>query len=97
MIPGKPYLGTIYGQDDIHWMTPEQFVQYVASRGEPFLFSSVLEVHVGTEAHFFDGTRGVVARLSTREEFLAWEQRLFPGERSILVPEDKYFIEVKVD
>ena len=99
---GKPYLGTIahigmYGQSGIHGMTPEQFVSFVSSRGEPFLFSSVLPVYVGTEVHFFDGTRGIVSRLSTREEFLMWEQRLFPGTNTILVPEDKYFVEVSVD
>jgi hypothetical protein len=99
---GKPYLGTIahigmHGQDGIHGMMPEQFCNLVSSCGEPFLFSSVLPVCVGTEAHFFDGTRGVVSRLSTREEFLTWEQRLFPGCKTILGPEDRYFVEVRVD
>ena len=99
---GKPYLGAtahigMHGQGGIHGLTPEQFVDFISSRGEPFIFSSVLPVFVGTPAHFFDGTKGIVSRLSTREEFLSWEQRLFPGEKTILLSEDKYFVEVRVD
>lgn len=101
---GKPYLGTVAKiglglphRSSVHGLEPEQFVAFVASKGEPFLFSSTLEVPMGTEAYFFDGTRGVVVRLSTREEFLVWEQRLFPGVKTILFPEDKYFVEVRVD
>lgn len=101
-IPGKPYLGAtahigMRGQGGIHGFTPEEFVVLLSTRGEPFLFSSVLPVHVGTPAMFFDGTQGIVTRLSTREEFLAWEQRLFPGVKTILVSQDEYFVEVKVD
>lgn len=100
--PGKPYLGAtahigMRGQGGIHGLTPEQFLALLTSRGEPFLFSSTIPVHVGTPAVFFEGTRGIVSRLSTREEFLAWEQRLFPGVKTILVREDQYFVEVTVD
>ena len=100
--PGKPYLGAtahigMHGQNGIHGLTPEEFVAFLSTREEPFLFSSTIPVHVGTPAVFFDGTRGIVTRLSTREEFLAWEQRLFPGCKTILVPADEYFVEVRVD
>ena len=100
--PGKPYLGAtahigMRGQGGIHGLTPEEFVAFLSTRVEPFLFSSVIPVHIGTPAVFFDGTRGVVTRLSTRKEFLAWEQRLFPGVKTILVPADEYFVEVRVD
>ena len=100
--PGKPYLGAtahigMRGQCGIHGFTPEEFLSLVVSRGEPFLFSSVLPVSVGTPAFFFEGTNGIVSRLSSREEFLAWEQRLFPGVKTILVSEDRYFVEVSVD
>lgn len=100
--PGKPYLGIGYSlglinRGTVHGMLREQFIQHISSRGEPFLFSSTIPVPIGIPAFFFEGTRGSVVRLSTREEFLTWEQRLFPGCRTILVPEDKDFIEVRVD
>lgn len=101
MIPGKPYLGiaaTILTEhDNVHGIPREAFLTLVMSRGEPLLFSSVIPITLGTEALFFEGTRGSVVRLSTREEFLAWEQRLFPGCKTILTPHDRYFVEVKVD
>lgn len=101
-VKGKPYLGAtahigMRGQGGIHGLTPEEFIGLLASRGEPFLFSSVVPVYVGTPANFFDGTQGIVTRLATREEFLAWEQRLFPGCQTILVDSDRYFVEVRVD
>lgn len=101
---GKPYLGSgfdIYGEVNmgglIHGLTREEFLALVVIRGEPLLFSSIMEVPIGMSANFFDGTRGIVARYSTRDEFLAWEQRLFPGCNTVLVPQDRFFVEVRVD
>lgn len=96
-IPGKPYVGIEMNRGLIHGLTREDFLALVVSRGEPLLFSSTMEIPLGLSASFFDGTRGTVTRLSTREEFLAWEQRLFPGCKTILVPADRYFVEVLVD
>jgi hypothetical protein len=101
---GKPYLGSdpdMHGKLEmngfIHGLTRERFLALVLSRGEPLLFSSTMEVPLGMSASFFDGTRGIVTRYATRDEFLAWEQRLFPGCKTMLVPQDRFFVEVRVD
>lgn len=81
----------------IHGLTPEEFLALLTQKGEPLLFSSTMEVPVGTIATFFNGVKGVVVRRVTIDDFLAWEQRLFPGCQTMLVPQDRCFVEVRVD
>ncbi len=99
---GKPYMGVRLDLQInaglIHGLTRDEFIALLTMRGEPFLFScGGFNVPVGVGATFFDGTQATVVRAVTRQEFLNWEQRLFPGCKTMLVEADEYFVEVRPD
>lgn len=88
-----------HGMDfTVHGINAMALLGEITRRGEPVLFSAKYPTDIGEEIIFNRiKARGRIMRLISREEFEAWEGRLFPGKASAVGPEDLYFFEVSVD
>ena len=81
-----------------HGYSAMEVLRRAQKSGEPLLFSAKYPIQVGDSITFNRlNVSGAVVRLVDRDEFLAWEQRMFPGSPSVIREDDRWFIEVAVD
>lgn len=83
--------------DKIHDCSAREVLNRLHEHGERLLFAAKYPIEIGEEIIFKGLGKGAVIRLVDREEFLAWEGRVFPGRTSAVMAEDLYFFEVHCD
>ncbi len=79
-----------------HNVSPSEFLDRVIGQQEPLYFASKYPVKIG-ERVFVQSNPGAISNFITREDFISWEKRIFPGKDSMLDKSDIFFFEVKVD
>src|SRR5580692_3460801 len=74
--------------DQVHGISAIDILNRLRDHGERILFAAKYPVKIGEEIIFNELGKGAVVRIVGREEFLAWEQRVFPGRESAVTDED---------